>query len=277
MFQPALTRQKTLGDRLQHSGREGLARGREKLRESLLSSSGSDLLLSSSTIRRVSQLVISLNSPGEALEDVFTNATVGGKALHLAELIAHAKVAGDGSDAILRVPSASVCTTHAYNAHIASLGLEQELARILATGDVAALPVVRERILGPARSDLDLELAVNQFLAQVPQSVSRFAVRSSSTAEDQGANSFAGQYETCLNVPRNGIVAAIKRCWASMWVERLISYRAQAGFKATEQLSMAVVIQQQVHSEAAGVAFSLNPVTGAQDETVVESVWGQGS
>ncbi len=209
MFAPKLEKQPTKGDRLHHTRvRNDAALGRQQLRESLSLSLSRSEDLTQSTVERIAQLVIPLDNPSAAdLESVFANALVGGKASHLAEMIAHAKVAGGGDDAargLVRVPAASVVTTRAYDAHIAALGLEAQLQQVLASGDVAQLPAIRARILGPAASDELLGIAVRNFLHTVPATVQRFAVRSSSTAEDQGANSFAGQYETCLNVPRGG-------------------------------------------------------------------------
>lgn len=270
-FPAKLAKQPTLGDRVVHSRRPA-PDTRAALRESLLSLSLSTSSLTESTILRIRKLVVSLAGSAD-LDDIFSNAVVGGKALHLAELTQLGE----------RVPAASVCTTHAYDAHVRALpGLEDECRNVLRSGDAAQLAAVRARITGASAADADLALAVGQFLRGVPVAVQRFAVRSSGTAEDGGANSFAGQYETCLNVPRHGILEAIKHCWASMWTDRIIAYRRAAmadggGAAAAVALpSMAVVIQQQVQSECAGVAFSLNPVTGDQYESVVECVWGQG-
>ncbi|MGF3499013.1 MAG: PEP/pyruvate-binding domain-containing protein [Candidatus Methanosuratincola sp.] len=101
-----------------------------------------------------------------------------------------------------------------------------------------------------------------------------WAVRSSATAEDLAAASFAGQQDTSLNVPTSGIKDAVKRCWASLWNERAIAYR-QRNRIPHEEGGMAVVVQRMVDASSSGVMFTCNPVSGA-DEIVVESTWGLG-
>ncbi|HIQ02196.1 MAG TPA: phosphoenolpyruvate synthase, partial [Anaerolineales bacterium] len=108
------------------------------------------------------------------------------------------------------------------------------------------------------------------------------AVRSSATAEDLPEASFAGQYDTILNVVagegRDGIaplLAAIRGCWAAPWSKRARAYAARHGLDP-RQIEMAVLIQQQIPAEAAGVLFTLNPLTGREEEMLIEAVWGLG-
>jgi phosphohistidine swiveling domain-containing protein len=100
------------------------------------------------------------------------------------------------------------------------------------------------------------------------------AVRSSAVAEDLPGASFAGQYETVLNVKgQKELEAAVRRCWASAFNEHVVAYRERKGLGASP---MAVLIQQMVPTEAAGVAFTANPVSGARDELVINAVRGLG-
>ena len=101
------------------------------------------------------------------------------------------------------------------------------------------------------------------------------AVRSSATAEDLPEASFAGQQESYLNVDEKTLLESVKKCWASLWTERAIHYRINNGFDHNK-VYLAVVVQQMVPSEAAGVAFSINPLTLNRLEIVIESVWGLG-
>ena len=102
------------------------------------------------------------------------------------------------------------------------------------------------------------------------------AVRSSGTAEDLPGMSFAGQMETYLNVRgSNDVIEAVKRCWASLWTGRAIGYRQRQGIRE-EAVSIAVVVQQLVPADVAGVMFTVNPVTGARDELVINAAWGLG-
>jgi len=100
------------------------------------------------------------------------------------------------------------------------------------------------------------------------------AVRSSGVAEDLPGASFAGQYETILNVRGDeSLQNAILRCWASAFSPRVVDYRDQQGLSSN---GMAVLVQKMVPAEVAGVAFSANPVSGEREEVVVNAVRGLG-
>ncbi|MCY0897404.1 MAG: PEP/pyruvate-binding domain-containing protein [Firmicutes bacterium] len=100
------------------------------------------------------------------------------------------------------------------------------------------------------------------------------AVRSSATLEDLADASFAGQYETVLDVHRDALLDAIKTCWASQCGPHVTRYLQNHGLQPEECL-MAVIVQQMVNADAAGVCFSINPVTGA-NEIVINANWGLG-
>ena len=88
------------------------------------------------------------------------------------------------------------------------------------------------------------------------------AVRSSATAEDLPDASFAGQQDTYLNV-RGGadVLVAVQRCWGSLWTARAMAYRLRQGI-APQDVSLAVVVQEMAPADAAGVLFTVNPVSG---------------
>ncbi len=102
------------------------------------------------------------------------------------------------------------------------------------------------------------------------------AVRSSATAEDLPGATFAGQQDTFLNVigPAN-VVAAVGRCWASLWTERATAYRDRLGIDPAD-VAIAVVVQRLVSADHAGVMFTANPVTGERSEVVIDSNPGLG-
>jgi len=101
------------------------------------------------------------------------------------------------------------------------------------------------------------------------------AVRSSGVAEDLEGASFAGQYETILDVRGyEALVNAVRQCWASAFSARVAAYKHSK--EQTNHASMAVLVQQLVPADAAGVAFTANPVNGRRDETVVSAVRGLG-
>jgi pyruvate,water dikinase len=102
------------------------------------------------------------------------------------------------------------------------------------------------------------------------------AVRSSATAEDLPGASFAGQQETYLNVKgAEDLIEKVVKCWSSLFTPRAIFYRNEQGF-AHDKVFISVGVQKMVNSRAAGVTFTLNPVTGDTDEIVIEGNYGLG-
>lgn len=103
-----------------------------------------------------------------------------------------------------------------------------------------------------------------------------FAVRSSSPNEDSMSASFAGGYETRLGVAPADVGDAVRACFASSLDARVLIYKRERGFDEWKP-RIAVVVQQQIDSDVAGVGFSLNPVTNDYDEVVIDANWGLGS
>jgi len=102
------------------------------------------------------------------------------------------------------------------------------------------------------------------------------AVRSSATAEDLPESSFAGQQESYLNVSgAEAVIDAVRACWQSLFTERAVAYRRDRDIPDSA-VAMAVVVQRMVQADAAGVLFTVNPVTGATDELVIEAACGLG-
>ena len=102
-----------------------------------------------------------------------------------------------------------------------------------------------------------------------------FAVRSSSPEEDLASASFAGGYKTRLGVRPADLDDAVRHCFASSLDERVLVYKKEHGFDVLSP-RIAVVVQQQIDSEVAGVGFSLNPLTNDYDEAVIDANWGLG-
>jgi pyruvate,water dikinase len=101
------------------------------------------------------------------------------------------------------------------------------------------------------------------------------AVRSSATAEDLPDASFAGQQDTFLNIKGEAaLITSVQQCWASLYGARAIYYRAKQGFD-DHTVNIAVVVQQLVHSEKAGVMFTSHPITG-ESKSIIEGSWGLG-
>ena len=115
---------------------------------------------------------------------------------------------------------------------------------------------------------------LSEVLQKYPQEI-LFAVRSSSPEEDLEGASFAGGYETVLGVTTNTLEHAIKQVFASCLDYRVTVYKQEHGFALTDP-KIAVIVQEQIASEIAGVGFSLNPVTNNFDEAVFTANWGLG-
>lgn len=164
----------------------------------------------------------------------------------------------------LPVPRGFVITTAAYRAALlanALNGLETSDPELLATR------------LKQAPLPADLGTAI--LAAYERLGAAAVAVRSSGTAEDLAAASFAGQHDTFLNVTGpEALFSAVRACWASLWTSRAIAYRRQHGW--TQAVALAVVVQEMVPAQAAGVAFTANPLTGARDEAIISAVRGLG-
>src|SRR5512140_2809761 len=106
--------------------------------------------------------------------------------------------------------------------------------------------------------------------------LSSVAVRSSATAEDLPDLSFAGQQDTYLNVIGvEQLLKAVIDCWSSLWTARAIGYRIRNHIPH-EEAALAVVVQEMIQSEASGVLFTANPLTGLRSESVIDATLGLG-
>jgi rifampicin phosphotransferase len=136
----------------------------------------------------------------------------------------------------------------------------------------AGFPVPPGWVVTAAAMDVDgwdVALAHAAYGLGVP----RFAVRSSGAAEDLAGASYAGLYETYLNVTTDGLAEAVRRCLAAASTERVLAYHQRHGGGVA---GMAVLVQAMVDPVAAGVAFTAHPVTGDRGQTVVTAVPGLG-
>ena len=122
----------------------------------------------------------------------------------------------------------------------------------------------------------ELEKALRQRVSEVfSADAQSFAVRSSAVDEDRRAHSFAGHYLTELGVPREMLTVSLTRCWASALSGQAIQYRLKNGIPI-QAIKIAVLIQAMLKPDAGGVAFTLNPISGARDELVIEASSGLG-
>jgi rifampicin phosphotransferase len=197
---------------------------------------------------------------------------VGGKGASLARLAAGG----------LPVPPGFHLSTAAYRRFVVENRLQDQILAAVAAVSAeppATLDAAASRI-GQLFADgimpEDVAKAIRVAYAALGAADLPVAVRSSATAEDLPNRSFAGQQETYLNVRGEaGVIAAVKRCWASLWTARAIGYRARQRIDP-EDVSLAVVVQELVPADAAGIFFTANPLTGARGELIINAAWGLG-
>ena len=190
-------------------------------------------------------------------------ALAGGKGANLGEL----------TRAGFPVPAGVVLTTDAYRAYVATTGIGERILAALADTERSDGPASRIRALFTAA--IPDEVA-GELLAARKELGPSVAVRSSATAEDLDDASFAGQQDTFLDVRGDdALLAAVRHCWASLWTARAIAYRARRGIDPAE-IALAVVVQDMVDADAAGVMFTANATTGVRDEVVIAAAWGLG-
>ena len=142
--------------------------------------------------------------------------------------------------------------------------------------DGFSLPVTVMDEVHPLDLRDEITAAISDLMAchRLPDFIA--AVRSSAVDEDGATASFAGQYETYLNVVgADAILQAVTRCWESARSEHALDYRRQQGF-SVERPQLAVLVQQLVASDVSAVVFSANPVTGSRDEVMINASWGLG-
>jgi pyruvate,water dikinase len=208
-----------------------------------------------------------------ALDDASAQLSlVGGKGASLARMAA----------AGLPVPAGFHITTAAYDRFVEANELQKAiLAAVSATkaDDPATLEEAARQIgrfFAQSAMPSEVAEAIGLAYAALGGSDLPVAVRSSATAEDLPELSFAGQQETYLNMHGEAMVLdAVKRCWASLWTARAIGYRASHHI-AQEKVSLAVVVQELVPADAAGILFTANPLTGARDQVMINAAWGLG-
>jgi pyruvate,water dikinase len=198
-------------------------------------------------------------------------AIVGGKGASLGKLVS----------AGFPVPPGFVITTEAYDMCLRANDLESQITQILGALDFSNLEEleketakIRHAIIGCTVPDEMAEKIVEAYSSL--GDMLYVAVRSSGTAEDLEGASFAGQYDTYLDIRGvEALLDAVKRCWASMWTARVVAYRQNKGFGHND-IGIAVVIQVMVEAEVAGVMFIGNPMNARADEIVINASWGLG-
>ncbi len=203
---------------------------------------------------------------------------VGGKNANLGELIR----------AGIPVPVGFAVTAYAYQKFIQETNIAEKIYRIIEETitdkndpkqyEEASTKI--RRIIESTPMPEDIQEAIKAAYVKLGEKMKQadvfVAVRSSATAEDLADASFAGQQETYLNVRgQEELIEKTIKCWSSLFTPRAIYYRTQKNFKH-EDVFISVGIQKMVNAKAAGVAFTINPVTGDQNQILIEGNWGLG-
>ncbi|KKT75158.1 MAG: Phosphoenolpyruvate synthase [Parcubacteria group bacterium GW2011_GWB1_44_7] len=207
---------------------------------------------------------------------------VGGKNAALGEMFANLTKLG------INVPNGFAVTAKAYNEFLDKAGIRIGMEKILKdldTGNMRALQKagkkVRRLILKsslPKELEYEISAAYRELGKQFNVAETDVAVRSSATAEDLPDSSFAGQQETYLNVVGiKDLLSSVKKCIASLFTDRAISYRQDRGFAHTT-VALSVGVQKMVRADkgASGVAFSIDTETGFDKVVVINASYGLG-
>jgi pyruvate,water dikinase len=199
----------------------------------------------------------------------------GGKGANLGEL----------TNAGLPVPSGFVITAATYDKFIKETGIFNEIMDILDAIDVNHTKELQEASVKIKKIIIDSQMpdeirttiieAYNALCQRIGKENAFVAIRSSATAEDLPEASFAGQQDTFLNIRGSeDVLEYVQKCWASLFESRAIFYREEHNFDHSK-VYIAVVVQEMVDAEKAGVMFTVHPSTG-EEKILIEAAWGLG-
>lgn len=201
---------------------------------------------------------------------------VGGKCANLGELTGRIGVP---------VPNGFAITADAYKFFLTKTGAVRTIESLLSKIDMADMESlketsdkIRKHIEGlpmPKEMEKEIIAAYRELCQSSGKKNLPVAVRSSATAEDLPGASFAGQQDTYLNVTEKDLLSSVRKCWSSLFTSRAIVYRKEKGF-SNDAVLISVAVQELVFSRAAGVMFTIEPVSGAKDSIVINASWGLG-
>ncbi|MFA6416571.1 MAG: PEP/pyruvate-binding domain-containing protein [Patescibacteria group bacterium] len=186
---------------------------------------------------------------------------------------------GEMTQAGLKVPPGFVILAEAFDRFLEETDLTQELEAQLKKvnyKDVNSVDGASSRIralIAGAKMPTDLAKDISSEFKKLKASF--VAVRSSATAEDSSAASWAGELETYLNTTDKTLLDNVKKCWSSLFTPRAIFYRHEKKMLKTK-VSVAVVVQKMVDSEISGIAFTVHPVTQDRNQMIIEAGYGLG-
>lgn len=195
-------------------------------------------------------------------------AEAGGKGAFLGELTRQG----------VAVPPGFVVLTRAFSRFLEANRLADRIASataFLRQGSVSPASVSRELRAVMESGAIPDDMAKEILARHAALGAALVAVRSSATAEDNAEHSWAGQLESTLNVTSETLLHRVKECWASLFSERALAYSLK-DTAADGPIRVAVVIQEMINPEVAGIAFSVDPVTENPEDMVIEAGFGLG-
>lgn len=211
-----------------------------------------------------SQFVLPFSKLGKTNVDI-----AGGKGASLGEM----------TQAGIPVPPGCVVLAGSFDQFVKETGIDKKIDDVLKKVNpkniksVDQASVTLRKTIMSAKFPKEMGVAVLKEFAMLKSPF--VAVRSSATAEDSSAASWAGELESYLFVTKPKLLDTVKTCWSSLFTPRAIFYRFEKKLHK-QKVSVAVVIQKMVNSEIAGIAFTVHPVTKNRNHIVIEAGWGQG-
>ncbi|MBI3573704.1 hypothetical protein HY090_01500 [Candidatus Kaiserbacteria bacterium] len=186
---------------------------------------------------------------------------------------------GEMTQAGIPVPPGFVLLSFAFDHFVEETGLAAQIDAILKTVAMEKMDTVESASAQAQALILGKEIP-GDMVREVEEEFKKLgttfvAVRSSATAEDSASAAWAGQLDTYLNTTETTLVENVCRCWASLFTPRAVFYRFEKGLQG-EKVSVAVVVQKMINSEAAGIAFSVHPVTEDRNQMIIEGAFGLG-
>lgn len=201
---------------------------------------------------------------------------VGGKCANLGELTGKIGVP---------VPNGFAISAPAYKVFLRKTKAKKTIESLLSKMDISDMESLQDgsrkirRLIEGLSMPKDMEKGILQKYSELCKYVKKenmaVAVRSSATAEDLPGASFAGQQDTLLNVTQKNLLESVKKCWSSLFTPRAIVYRKEKGF-SHEEVLISVAVQELIFSQASGVMFTIEPVSGAKDKIVINASLGLG-
>ncbi|TVR54821.1 MAG: pyruvate, phosphate dikinase [Gemmatimonadales bacterium] len=180
----------------------------------------------------------------------------------------------------LPVPEGFAVLTEAYRSFVRHNGFEEAVRQL-----VQEVAPDDPEVLAEAAQALKDRFIAGEIPGPVAEAIHRayedlggglVVVRSSATAEDLPGASFAGQHDSFLNIAGEEEVSdAVRRCWASLWNPRAVSYRKRVGLDTTD-IAIAVVVQRMIDAERSGVIFTANPLDHRRDRMLLSASFGLG-